>query len=179
ALLHHPAATHGHIRIPRPRRSWLLIGVAKKVEPANLVGAVVRTEPRADAAVVDHQVQALGIMVCRHDGTDQLAGRLFAVHAKHRLEELVGIVDAAIVVEVYPEPRHLSFPGHLVLADGRYVVFRLTGDDTGIAADARVQIDAHRPRRRAGRNPAIQVRLLTLVVGKIRRPLEIGEGAVL
>ena len=62
------------------------VGVLEEVEAAHFVRAVVRAVPRADAAVVDHVVQALGAVDGRPDRADQFARRVLAVHARHRLE---------------------------------------------------------------------------------------------
>ena len=61
--------------------------VVEEVEAPDLVRAVVRAEPRADAAVVDHLVQPI---VAVHGGVDRahvLAGSLLAVLAEHRLDD--------------------------------------------------------------------------------------------
>src|SRR5512140_1956220 len=64
ALLHHAAPPHGHIRIELVLQAGQIrvnarISVITPVEHADLVGAVVRTVARADAAVVDLQVRVL------------------------------------------------------------------------------------------------------------------------
>ncbi len=86
ALLHHTALADGDVRVV----DQLLDGVlaAMEVEPVeapHLVRAVVRAEPRADAAVVDHLVQTILAVDGRVDGADVLARRLLAVLAEHRL----------------------------------------------------------------------------------------------
>ena len=70
-------------------RTVFLLGKGKVVEAAHLVGTVVGAEPRADAAVVDHDVQALLVVHRGADGTDDLARRLLAVLAQHGLEQHV------------------------------------------------------------------------------------------
>ena len=58
----------------------------KEVEAPHLVGTVVGAVARADAAVVDHLVEAVGAVDGGLDGTDLLARGRLAVHAGHRLE---------------------------------------------------------------------------------------------
>ena len=60
-------------------------GEVVPVEPADLVWAVVRAVARADAAVVDLLVDALGAGRRRQHGADRLARRVLAVLAHHRL----------------------------------------------------------------------------------------------
>src|SRR5829696_1923031 len=60
ALLHHAAAAHGDVRIAQRLQTWCFpVLIEQEIEPAHLVGAVVRAVPRPDAAVVDHVVQHL------------------------------------------------------------------------------------------------------------------------
>src|SRR3954471_1600274 len=96
ALLHHAAAADGDARVvlelPRARRPF---GEVEPVEPPDLVRAVVRAEPRADAAVVDHLVEPVGAVLGRVDRTDVLAGRVRAVLAQHRLVDEPRIIGAA------------------------------------------------------------------------------------
>ena len=40
---------------------------------------------------------------------------------------------------------HLAVNADLLLADDRDIIFRLTGDGAGVAADAHVEIDHHAP----------------------------------
>ena len=49
------------------------------------------------------------------------------------------------VVAVEANPVHLTATKHLILADDRNVVLGLTGHDTGVAADAGVEVDRHTP----------------------------------
>src|ERR1700710_2987958 len=55
------------------------------VETPDLVGAIVRAEPRPDAAVVDHLVETVFAVHGRIDGADVFARRALAVLAEHRL----------------------------------------------------------------------------------------------
>src|SRR4051812_40420764 len=77
--------------------------------------------------------------------TSHLAGRLFAMHAGHRLEEARWIVELAGEIAIDTQPLHLAAPPDLILADDRDIVFRIAGSDTGIAADAGIEIDHHAP----------------------------------
>src|SRR5207245_11594539 len=79
ALLHDAAAPHRDVGVAlRLEALRLPVGVLEEVEAAHLVGAVVRAVARADAAVVDHVVQALGPVHRRLDGAHHLAGRVLA-----------------------------------------------------------------------------------------------------
>src|SRR5205085_5683493 len=77
----------------------------------------------------------------RFDGADVLAGRVLAVHAGHGLEERASL----LVVAIDADPVHLASRDYLLLAHRRNVVLRLAGDRAGVAADAGVEVDAHRP----------------------------------
>ncbi len=104
------------------------------------------------------------------DRADRLAGRRFALLTGDRLGDhfdrvvvdlaATGLFAISTLVElgyrfrielgrrevtIHADPVHLATSSHLVLADDRDVVLRLAGDRAGIAADARMQIDGHRP----------------------------------
>ena len=159
ALLHHAASAHGDIGIARLRRALLLLRKREVIEAADLVGAVIGAEPRADAAVVHHHVQPLGIVHRRPHRADDLARRLLALHAQHRLEVARGRIGLAFIIAIDAQPLHLTLVDHLLLADDGNVVLGLAGDDARVATDARVQIDAHGPGRRPLGFPAIKLRL--------------------
>ena len=110
ALLHHPAGADRHVGVAHQLQARRrLVGILEEVEPADLVRAVVRAVPRADAAVVGHLVEPLGAVRRRADRADELAGGLLAVHAGHRLEVDVGVRRVvALEVAVDPEPVHLA-----------------------------------------------------------------------
>ncbi len=76
---------------------------------------------------------------------DHLARRVLAMHARHWLERDVRGVRRSGVIAVDAQPVHDAAVEHLVLADDRHVVLGLAGGDTGLAADAGIQIDRHRP----------------------------------
>src|SRR5688572_24457083 len=132
-FLHDSARAHGDVGIEVERLDFRYIPVeVEPVEAPYFVGTVVGAEARSDAAVVDHLVETVGAVDGRVHGTDVLAGRLFAVLAEHRLMH-----DAAVdVIAIEPEPVHLAALLDVDLADDRYVVLRLAGDDAGIATDA-------------------------------------------
>ncbi len=117
----------------------------KEVEVPHLVRAVVRAVPRADAAVVDHVVQALGAVGGGGDGADELARGVLALHARHRLVQCPRVAGIAFPVAVDPDPVQGVPARDLDLADGRDVVLRLASDDARVAAGARVQVDRHAP----------------------------------
>ena len=108
ALLHHPARAHGDVGVVHHRHGWpSRLVIVEEVEAPDLVRAVVRAEPRADAAVVDHLVQPVVAVDRRVDRADVLAGRLLAVLAEHRLDEHPRVVGGSDEVAVDPQPVHL------------------------------------------------------------------------
>ncbi len=116
----------------------------------HLVGAVARAGAGSDAAVIDHEVQALVVMQRRLDRAAHFAGRLLAMHAGNGLEMRVGVVEPgaglqARVIAVDAQPMHLAADRHLLLADHRNVVLGLARHDAGVAADAAVLVDHHAP----------------------------------
>ncbi|MFO1296576.1 MAG: hypothetical protein U1F25_08925 [Rubrivivax sp.] len=128
ALLHHAAPAHGHVGVAlRLQRFRRVVGELQEVEAADLVRAVVGTEARADAAVVDLHVEALAVVHRRaHERPHQFARRLLAVHARQRLED--GVADLQGLVAVDADPVHLAPERHLRLADDGDVVLGLAGD---------------------------------------------------
>src|SRR5208283_1515132 len=94
---------------------------------------------------------------------DLFAGRVFALLARHRLEERPWIIERGIVfsgiagrfaagsrfgvgiVTVNADPVHFAAAHHLILAHHRNIVFGLAGHHTGIATVALVQVDGHAP----------------------------------
>ena len=99
ALLHHALAADGDVRVQHQvhRLRPVVDGVVEPVEAADLVGAVVGAVPRADAAVVDHPVQAFLVVVGREHGTHGLAGRRAAVLAHHRRVPHVELAQLFVV----------------------------------------------------------------------------------
>ena len=67
------------------------------------------------------------------------------MHARHGLMVGLRIVRASFIIAVDAQPMHLPAAGHFGFADDRNIVFRLAGDDAGVAADAGVHIDGHAP----------------------------------
>src|SRR4051812_26090243 len=149
ALFHHAAAADGHVRVAqRLEARRLPILIEEEVEAPHLVWAVVRAVARADAAVVDHVVQAFRAMRRRADGADQLARRGLALHAGDRLVirlDRIGVLRVTLEVVVDADPVHLAPAIHLLLADDRDVVLGLARDGAGAAARARRQVDRHAP----------------------------------
>ena len=130
------------------------------IKPPHLVGTVVRTVAGADAPIVRHDVQTLGIMHGGIHRADHLAGGQLTLLAGHRFEGDLGVLgnltvaiaakgpgrDAPIgIIPVDADPVHLAAADHLVPADDRNVVLRLAGDDAGLAAGAGVEVDRHSP----------------------------------
>src|SRR5690606_21474761 len=106
AFLHHAALPHGDLGISLHARGRLVARVLEVVEAADLVGTVVRAEPRPDAAVVDHLVQAVGAVNGGVHRTHVLAGRHLAVLAEHRLMHDARALVLAEEVGVDAQPVH-------------------------------------------------------------------------
>ena len=131
ALFHNAAAAHGHFRIAQQlERRRLPILEAQEIEAAHLVGAVVRTIARADAAVVNHVVQAFGAVHGRADRANLFARRVFALLARHRLEIRLWIRQRVVfvrgrivragfcqVIAIDADPVHLAAAHDLIFAD--------------------------------------------------------------
>ena len=99
ALLHHAAAAHGDVGVaPQLQARRVPVLIEQEVEAADLVGTVVRAVARADAAVVDHVVQPFVAVHRRADRADDLARRVLALHARHRLEVGLRILGRPAVV---------------------------------------------------------------------------------
>ena len=80
------------------------------------------------------------------DRADDFAGRVLAVHTRHRLKMgLIRRVRLPGVPGIDAYPVHLPVPQHFLLTDDGDIVFRLTGGGAGVAADAGIQVDRHRP----------------------------------
>ena len=165
AFLHDATRTHRDFGIVhRLEIRRVVIAVLEKIEPTDLVGTVVRTKPRADAAVVHLEIQSLAVVHRRRDRANQFARRVLAMHARHRHVVEPGTVERTFVIGVDPDPEHLPIACDLVLADGGDVVFRFAGDEAGVAADARGQVDRHRP----------LVAAVRIFVGVVKRPAVCG-----
>jgi hypothetical protein len=179
AFLHHAAAAHRHVGIPlHSERFGFPIRIQEEIEATHLVRTVVRTIPRADAAVVDHVVQAFVVVDGRIDRTHDLARRSFTMHAGNRLVNDVRIVEIAFEVAIDANPLHLAAFDDFFFADDGDVVLRLASDRTGVAADACVQVDRHPPGVpfvRVVWEQGLFVRVLDVVVGLLKiRMLAVG-----
>ncbi len=141
ALLHHPSRAHRQIGIehlPCRLRSF----VPPPVEAAHLVGTVVRAVARPHAAVIDLDIEPLGVVIGGVDGAHRLAGGGGAVLAEHRKELNPA---GGVVPRLDTQPRHLTSL-HVVFQSGdRNVVFDVAGRGAGPAPVAARQIDGHRP----------------------------------
>ena len=127
--------------------------VVEVVEASHLVRTVVGAVPRADAAVVHHGVEAFFVVHGGGHRTHLLAGAfshcMQVTGWMATLSELIAI-DLAIgfaerVVPVQTQPVHFAAAKHLVFADDRNVVFRLTRHNARGATRALVEVDGHRP----------------------------------
>ena len=171
ALLHHAARAHGDIGIlGRVQRRILGRAIVEEIEAPHLVGTEAGAGPRPDAPVIDHLIDAFGTVGSGMHRTPHLAGRLLAMHARHRLEEAARRLDVALVVARNPQPVHLAAGLDLLLADDGHVVFRGAGHHAGIAADAGIDIDHHAPGILRGRPRRVETRLfLRLRERRMRR----------
>src|SRR5215471_12139727 len=111
----------------------------------DLERAVVGAIPRADAAVVDHIIQAFAAMRSGFHGADVFAGRVFALHTGNRLLDGARLILRADVVAVQPQPVHFAAANHLLLADDGSIVFRLARHHARVASRASTQVDGHTP----------------------------------
>src|SRR5271170_8101228 len=146
AFFHDSAAAHGDAGIAQAIQAGRgVIRIEQEIEPSHLVRAIVGAVARTHAAVVHHFVQAFGAVHRRADGADDFAGRVFAVHAEHRLVIRFGIINAAAEIGVHADPVHRAALHHLFLADHRNIIFGLAGDDAGVAAHALVQVHGQAP----------------------------------
>ena len=94
AFLHDAARAHADVGIVRGLDEWvaeiaifLAVGVAEEVEAAHFVGAVQLAKARADAAIVDLDVESLMVVHGGFDRANRLAGRGLAMHAGHGLKD--------------------------------------------------------------------------------------------
>ena len=85
------------------------------------------------------------VVHCGVHRAHHLTGRVLAMHARHRLERDIRRIGRARVVAVDAQPMHRPPGHHLIPADHRHVVFGLAGDDAGLATDAGIELDRHRP----------------------------------
>src|SRR5690606_20718644 len=120
---------------------------AEPVVGAHLVRAVVRTVPRAHAAVVDLAVQAIRRVVRGVHGTDRLARRIAALLAHHRQERRVQILAFALEVALDAHPVEDAPLRDLLRADDTDVVLGVACGDAGTAAGAPFHVDGHAPAR--------------------------------
>ena len=124
---------------------FLTVGVSEEVEATYLVGTIRLAETRADAAIINLQVQTFAVMNRRGYRADRLAGGVLAVHAGHRLKPELRIHFRTVVVNVDPQPMHVPAAGDFLRPDHCDIVLCLAGDHAGVAADAHGGIDHHRP----------------------------------
>ncbi len=97
AFLHHSAATHCYVRIADSIETLRIpIRIQIEVEAAHLVRAVIRAIAGSDATVVDHLVQTFVAMYRGRHRANQFAGRILAMHARHRLVVDVRLVEIAV-----------------------------------------------------------------------------------
>ena len=138
-------------RLDRERATLLAHGFApliiKEVETTHFIWTIVAAIARANAAVVHHAVDAVGVMHGCGNGTHLLARRIFTVHARHWLNSesigLGGIGSAEISIDANPE--HFAAALDLVLAHDWNIIFRLARRDARAATSACGEIHRHGP----------------------------------
>src|SRR5512143_3037561 len=171
ALLHHALAAHRDVGVELPVERLgervlfaIRLTIPEPIEVANLVRAVVRAVARADAAVVDLDVQPVGRVVRGVHRTDRLARRVAAVLTEHRYEARLEIlaelsVQVAFEVALQTDPAHLAaardVEARLLIGedgrvlpectDRRHVVLGVARRDARRTAGASREIDRHRP----------------------------------
>jgi hypothetical protein len=101
------------------------------------------------------------------------------MHAGHRLERDLRVFRRPGIIAIDAQPMHDALVEHQILADHRYIVFGLTGDDTGLAADAGIQIDRHCPGVLWIAITGIKRFLVSLLLEKMRVLLIFGERALM
>src|SRR5207247_2802290 len=140
ALLHDPAAAHGHVGVAHHLEGGGgPVLVQEEVEAPHLVGAVVRAVARPHAAVVDHVVEPLLTVHGGGHRAHHLAGGVLAVHAEDGLVAGRRALRGALVVAVHPDPVHLAATGDLVLPHHRDVVPEAAGVTAGLQATPEVR----------------------------------------
>src|SRR4029077_282642 len=83
AFLHDSAAADSDIRVAQAVEAWSHpIGIKPEIKAAYFIGTVIGAIARADAAVVNHLVEAIVIVEGGADRAHHLAGRLLALHAR-------------------------------------------------------------------------------------------------
>ena len=144
ALLHDALRANGDIGIEvLPVR---IVEIAlPKVEETRVIRAVVSTISRPNAAIVDLDIQALLVMVCRVHGTYGLARRIVAVLTEHGQEARLHIGIFAFPIALDPNPVNRPLLQHDVLEIQCNVVFCMASDDTRLAAGTAVKVDHHTP----------------------------------
>ena len=146
AFFHHPAPAHGDFGVVhRLEIRRLIVGVTEEIKTSYFVGTVVGAKPRSDATLVNLHVQSLAVVDRRLHRADQFAGRMFAMHARHRRVVERRVVQAAAVISIHANPVHFAVLMDLLFTDDGDVVFHFTGDHAGVAADAGGKIDGHPP----------------------------------
>ena len=161
AFLHHAGRAHGDIGIVLQLER---LGPLRRepVEVAHRVGAVVGAVERADAAVVDLDVESFRVVIGRVDRAHRLAGRVVALLAQHRHVLHLHVRELAFVVAVHADPVRGAALGGLLGSRNRQIVFGVASHHAGFAARAAVQIDRH--------SPTVFHRLLRFTCGRTLSP---------
>lgn len=146
AFLHDPAAANCYVRVPEELEAGSIpVCELKKVKAPNFVRTVIGAIAGPNATVIHHVVQAFRAVGCGLNWADQLTRGVFTVLTQYGLKVRFRIIRVAPVITVYADPVHFAAMQNFLLAHNRDVVFRLAGNDTGIAAYATIQVDDHPP----------------------------------
>ena len=133
-------------RLDRLARHLTELGHDDGMRHAAHVRTIIRAITRADAAIIDLQVQAFLVMQRCADGANHFTRRIFALHAlAPSLVEHFGIYGRSAKISVHANPVHHASPRDFLFADDGNVIFRLASNCAGVTADARAQINRHAP----------------------------------
>jgi len=153
ALFHHAPGPDGDLRIELHLRDLgEVLLVVEEIEPSNLEGTVVGAITGSDTPVVDHRVEAVLGVLSRCHRAHLLAWGHLALHAGHRLESHLSVIDfirgdviRRLEVTIQSNPMHFSLIEYLLPANHRNIILCLAGNDTGVAARTGVEINRHSP----------------------------------
>src|SRR5581483_3316147 len=105
--------------------------VLVEVEEPHVPLTVVRAISRANAAIVDLNVQAVVAVVDRIHRADRLAGRVLAVLTEHRNEARLDVGELSLPVPLDANPfLRAVVEKQLLVVDGK-IVLRLASDHAG------------------------------------------------
>jgi hypothetical protein len=116
-----------------------------EIETADFIRTVVQAKPGADAAVVDHDVEPVGIVHRGSDWAHHLARRILAMHTGYRLKQDLRIFWRAAPIAVDTYPMHRTAAHDLRAPDHGNIVLGLASGHASPAANAGIEADRHCP----------------------------------